>query len=302
MRILRESSARSWVIAALAVVVAISLLWGGSKDRQSRADRREIERIRVEEIPGIVTAHDGELKVVNGKLREMIAQLEEAVPDAEVVETIRTVANPINVDLRDLALRRGAELKHWKAEHARLIAEARDRLAIERPDCEGLIRPEDCPPPTLPEIAFRFHVATEEVRLASDAGNTFAAGHNWIYEGDCEMEDGWPVESEACQEAGSAPWSADLSELLSAPREARAARLGWYVGVQYAVWADSATASADCQASPHCTPSSASVSLGRFRLAAGPEWRFKRVGLRVGGFLEESAAGVDLGWSWHRNR
>ena len=278
-----ESSRPRWqgvAILALIVALGISIALGGRAERRNRATQRALEAAGVESLAGAVTARDEALEAATGLLAT-IEELKEIVPEVRIVETIRTVSEPINASLREMVLRQKAEMARIELEAADRVAAAVERVKIERPECSGFIRPSDCPE-LVPNIQFHFTVASDEVRLESEAGNTFAVGLNTIYEGDCT-----DMGADGCQEVGFAPWRSDLSRLVAPVVPARTRLLGWYAGVSWDAW----QRDGDHAYAP-----------SPWRVRGGPELAFKRVTWRVGVVAGPDAVGVDLGASWHGDR
>jgi len=275
------------LIVGLTVVLVVTVVLGSNERKENRANQRALEVAGVEDVDGLVTARDEALEA-SADLEETIAELEARVPGVKIVETIRTVSNPLNTTLRDLLISKEAEMARVERDAADRVAAAVERVKQERPECTGLIHPSDCPE-VIPDIQFAFHVVSEEVRLESDAGNTFAVGGNRIWEGECDFTEGAFL-SDRCQEVGYEAWRSDISTLTKAPIEARRRFTGWYVGAQASIWRDSQSFD------------DYSLSPDSFRVYGGGDFAFKRLAVGLGGFVDPSSAGLDLRFSWHGER
>ena len=287
MRFLYEDKSKQprWtalLIIGLVIVLGFSVVLGNRERTANRKVQRALEATEAGSVEGLVTAKDEALEAAES-LQDRIEELEERGVEAEVVETIRTVTNPIDASLREMLINKKAEMAKLEQKHREDMAAAVDRIKKERPECTGLIRPADCPPPSIPDIKFRFHVESEEARLETDAGNTFAVGSNTIWEGDCFGEDS----GGACSEVGEAPWRTDISTLAKAPLPPKRRRLGWYAGLQTAIWRQDRDNY---------------YRASKYRGYGGGEVSFERLDLRMGAYAEEGSVGMDFGVSWHPNR
>ena len=277
-----ESNSPRWKglgVLALAAALAVSVAMGARENSRNRATQRALEAAGAESIPGLVAANDEKLRVV-AELQAKIDELKAIAPTVRVVETVRSVSEPINVELRALVIRQKAELARIDREAADRVAAAVERVTLERPECDGLIHPTDCPPRETPNLTFHFTVASDEVRLVSDAGSTFAVGRNSIYEGDCA-----DMDSGTCTLAGAATWRSDVTTLVAPVVPARQRRLGWYAGGSYDLWQRSGD--------------NYSASVAPWRVSGGPELAFRRMAIRLGATAGPDGAGVDVGFSFH---
>ncbi len=297
-----NGSKMTWAIVILIVALGVSILWGAGNSQKNRKHTRELEAAQAEGIPSLVTARDDALVLAESE-RIAKEELEARGIETRIVESIRTVSNPINVELRTLVIRQRAAIQRQADEHTAALDRAIVELARDRPECEGLIRPSDCPPPALPDLQFNFHITSSAARLESNAGNTFATGSNSIFEGSCSASDGTILPDETCTQVGTAPWRTDVTQLIRAPAPARSRILGFYGGIHYGLSLDETSATASCKyRSSECDPSTVSLSLARFRPYGGVEWRFQRLALRTGAYGDTNSMGLDIGVSFHRER
>ncbi len=303
-------SKRAMFLAIVLALLGATWCAGNRKFDRERKKTAALER-KISEAAGLIVADPDAAFAHFADLKDQIDSIQVVVPDAEVVEEIIWMTNPINVDLKAIIERQRGALADMQTQHAYRIREAVNRVARDRPDCSGLMRPEDCPVWEIPEFKVDFTIGALEARLVSDSGNHFAAIKAHLYEGPCVYEDGELVEG-SCTHVGSADANVGLTELVAKAAPAKVARLGWYGGLQYRLDSSSltATAQSDCtypgNADPPpfgCVPGSQTVfgDLSDWRLAFGPEWRWKRLALRSGVYVDDGY-GLDFGLSFHRSR
>lgn len=298
----RGSRVARWAIgagAAFAVLLVVQIVRSEAKVERQRTAQRAIEKKHAEKVAGIVTAQDETLKVADsleGQVDELKGKLAAVGSKLRLVQTNHTVSESINTDLRSLLIRRNADLKRIEQEAAGRVKAAIARVERERPECAGLIRPADCPPRELPNFEFSFHVETDEAELETDAGSTFVAGVNAVFEGDCLTDRGGRIVVDAnCLKVGAANWRTDVSSVVKATPKAKRKRLGYYLGASYAVWQRASTTQTFDDYSV------TTANLGHFGGRAGIDldlWR--GFAFQAGGDVGPDRAEAEFSFSYHR--
>jgi hypothetical protein len=184
-----------WIVALLLSVMSTIFAWNHSEGKRAEAARlQEAAEAKLESFVVADRMNRKAIEKLSGEsetLKEEIERLRDSVPSVEVREVVRWRTETVEVPVDRLV--------------ERII-----EVPAPAPGCP------DCPP--LPEV--RLYVTGTEARLRSDAQNLFAVGEVEVWR-----------EADPDVMLLTAPWQADLTQLVEREPQKRYARLGYWAGL-----------------------------------------------------------------------